>query len=106
MVILVERYLARFEFKMGLWRTSDIATAPGHLFTKRTDALPQDLVKSRSREIRVEIFSIALKFDRHLDSSTAEMPVKFQSDTSIIEPNLAASRLHEILRQDVRPLSE
>ena len=25
---------------------------PGHLFTEQTDVLPQDLVKSRSREIR------------------------------------------------------
>ena len=30
-----------------------IAEVKGPLFTKRTDALPQDLVKSRSREIRV-----------------------------------------------------
>ena len=37
---------------------------PGPLFTKRTDVLPQDLVKSRSHEIRVEIFPIALQFDR------------------------------------------
>ena len=47
----------------------------GTLFTKRTDILRQDLVKSRSREIQVKIFPIALKFDRHLDSNAAEMPV-------------------------------
>ena len=34
------------------------------------------------------------------------MPVKFQSDAIMITHELAASRLHEILRQDVRPLSE
>ena len=71
---------------------------PGPLFTKQTDVLPQDLVKFRGREIPVQTVSIALKFDRHLDSSAAEMPVKFQSDAIIITSNLAASRLHEILR--------
>ena len=35
---------------------------------------------------------------RHLESVAAEMPVKFQSDWKSIIPNLAASRLHEILR--------
>ena len=45
---------------------------PGHLFTKRTDVLPQDLAKSRSREIRIWTFPIALKFDRHLGSTAAE----------------------------------
>ena len=50
----------------------------GPLFTKRTDVLPQDLVKSRSRAIRVETFPIAaLKFDRHIGSSAAELPVTF-----------------------------
>ena len=62
------------------------------LFTKRTDVLPQYLVKSRSREIRVYTFPIALKFNRHFGSSVAEMPVKFQSDTNIITSNLLASR--------------
>ena len=70
----------------------------GPLFTKRTDVLPEDLAKSRTREIRVETFPITLKFDRHLGSGAAEMAVKFQSDTIIITPNLAASWLREIWR--------
>ena len=37
---------------------------------------------------------IALKFDRHLGSSVAEVPAKFQSDWKSLNPNLAASRLH------------
>ena len=78
----------------------------GHLFTKRTDVLPQDLVKPRGREIHVQTFPITLKFDRHLGSSAAEMPVKFQSNTITLTPYLSASRLHEISRQDVRLLSE
>ena len=68
------------------------------LFTKGTDVFPQDIVKSRSREIRVYTFPIALKFERHPGSIAAEMPVKFESDMVNIDPNLAASRLHEILR--------
>ena len=67
-------------------------------FTERTDVLPQDLVKSRNREIHIYTFSIALKFDRHLGSGAAEMPAKFQKDIIIITPNRADSRIHEILR--------
>ena len=52
---------------------------------------------SRSREIGCYDYRITLKFDRHLDSSAAEMPVKFQSDQKSLNP-----RLHETLRQDVR----
>ena len=58
------------------------------LSTKRTDVLPQYLVKSRSRKIGVQTFAIALQFDRHLGSSAAEMPVKFQSNTIIMTSNL------------------
>ena len=45
------------------------------LFTKWTDFLLQDLVKSRNHEIHVYTISIALKFDRPLGSA-AEMPVE------------------------------
>ena len=34
----------------------------------------------------------------YIDSSAAEVPVKFQSDWTILTANLAASRLHEILQ--------
>ena len=68
---------------------------PGPLCTKRQHVLPQNLVKSRSHEIPVYTFPITLKFNRHLGSSTAEKPVKFQSDTIIITSNLVASRLRE-----------
>ena len=71
---------------------------PGPLFTKRYDVLPPNLVKSRSREIGCYNDRIALKFDRHLGSAAAEMPVKFQSNWKSQNPNLAASRLHEILQ--------
>ena len=75
------------------------------LFTRQTDILPQDLVKSRRCKIWVYTFPIALKFNRHLSSNAAEMPVNYQSDTIIIRPNLVALRLHEILRYDVLPLT-
>ena len=51
-------------------------TVPRPLFTKRTDVLLQDLAKPRRPEIRVSSFPFAMKFDRHLGSSAAEMPVK------------------------------
>ena len=59
---------------------------PRTLFRKRTHVLPQHFVKSRSREIRVYIFSINLIFDRHLGTSAAKGPVKLQSDMIIITP--------------------
>ena len=61
-------------------------------------------VKSRGRQIQVETFAIALKFDRQLGSGAVKIPVKFQSDTIIITYNLASS-LHEIGRYDVLPLN-
>ena len=64
------------------------------LFTKRTDVLPQDLVKSRSREIGCYNDCIALKFDRNIDSIAAQVSVKFQRDKKSLNPNLAPSRLH------------
>ena len=41
-------------------------------------------------------YRIALKFDRHFGSPAAEVPVKFQSDWTIINTNLAASRLRDL----------
>ena len=58
-------------------------------------------MKSRSYEIGSLNYRIALKFDRHFGSNAAEVPVKFQSDWAILNTNLAASRFHEILQQDV-----
>ena len=64
----------------------------------RKYGLSQDLVKSRSHEIGTSNWRIAFKFDRHIGSNAAEVPVKFQSDRRILNTNLVASRLHEILR--------
>ena len=68
----------------------------GPLFTKRTDVLPPYLGKSRSREI-------GWHNDR---SDAAEVPTKFRSDWKSLNPNLAGSRFHEIMREEVGPLCE
>ena len=43
-------------------------------------------------------YRIALKFDWHIGNIAAEVPVKFQSDRTILNTNLAASRFCEILQ--------
>ena len=70
----------------------------GILFTKQTDVLPQDLVKSRSCEI--------LKFDRRIDGTAAVTPVKFQSNRIILNLYLAPLRFHEIWLKYVLSLSD
>ena len=42
-----------------------------------------------------------MTFDRRIGSTAAEVPVKYQSDWTILNTNLEASRLYEILRKDV-----
>ena len=42
-------------------------------------------------------YPIALKFDRHLSSTAAEVSVKFQDDHTILNTNLTALRHCEIL---------
>ena len=68
---------------------------------KSERGLPSNLVKSRSREIGNLNYRIDLKFNRPLGSAVAGMPVKFQNDRTILNTNLAASRLCEILQYDV-----
>ena len=46
-------------------------------------------------------YRITLKFDRHFGSIAAEVPVKFQSDCTILNINLAASSLCGILQKGV-----
>ena len=47
-------------------------------------------MKTRSREIGSDNGRMALKFDRHLGSSAAKVPVKFQSHCKSLNLNLAA----------------
>ena len=47
-------------------------------------------VKSRSREIRCKTYSVALKYDRRICSTSADGPVKFQSDGTNLNIHLAA----------------
>ena len=81
-------------------------TVPGPLFTKQTDVLPPNFVMYQSREIGCYNDRIALKYDRHLGSAAAGMPAKFQNDRKSLNLNLVVTRLHEILRYDVRQLRE
>ena len=55
-------------------------------------------MKSRSREIVGLIYRIALKFDRRIGSSGVDVPVKFPSKWTILNTNLAAASLCEILQ--------
>ena len=48
----------------------------GPLFYKGADVFPKDLVKYRTRDIGCYYDRIAVKFDKHFDSSIAEVPVK------------------------------
>ena len=91
-------YETSFMYRSFAYMICDITRKhiPGLPFNKWTDVVPQDLVKSRSLEIHVQTFPIALKICRHLGSSAAEMPVKYQRYTIIITSNIAAFRLHEI----------
>ena len=52
----------------------------------------REIVKSRSGENGSLNYGIALKFDRHIGSSVPEVSVEFQSDRTILNTNLAASR--------------
>ena len=52
-------------------------------------------MKSQSREIGSLNDRIALKFDRHIGSTAAEVPLKFQSNLTIMNTNLVVSRLSE-----------
>ena len=68
---------------------SAVVYQSGPLFTKRTDVLPTNLVKPRSREIECYNHRIALKIDRHLGSAAAEVPVLLESDWKSLNPILA-----------------
>ena len=65
--------------------------------------LTQALVKYRSRDIGCYDNRTALKFDRHLGSAAAKVPVKTQSDCKRFNTKLTALRLHGILQYDIRP---
>ena len=52
-------------------------------------------MKFQSHEIGCYDDRIALKYDRHLGSTAAAVPVKFQRDWKSLKPNLIASRLYD-----------
>ena len=55
-------------------------------------------MKSQNRKIGCYNDHITQKYDMHLSSNAADVPVKFQSDLKSLNMNLVALRLHEILR--------
>ena len=75
------------------------ASFPGPLCTKWYSTSYRQIsgLKSLSRVIVCYNDLIALEFDRHLGSAAVEEPVKFRRDEKSLNPNLSASRLHEIL---------
>ena len=70
------------------------------------DVCPPNLMTSRGCVIKFYDNLIVLKFKWHLGSSSAKVPGKYQSDYKFLNLNLVASRLHEILRLEIRPLNE
>ena len=67
----------------------------GPPFIKRTDVLPQDLVKPQSRVIRVQALPIPLKFNRLLSSNAARCLSNFTVLWSLCHP---ISRLWDFTR--------
>ena len=60
-----------------------------------------EISQSLEAQGQVQNVRIALKFGRHISSSAAEVPAKFQSDWTILNTNLTASRLCKILQYNV-----
>ena len=81
-------------------RRNRYTSISGHLFAERTSVLLQDLVKSQSREVEVDIDfpNPALP-----DSSASAVVLSrcLPNFRAIRLSNLAASRIHEIWRYDV-----
>ena len=97
--IINGRDFTRFEFKMSLGGISYITTAAW-----APSQYPKRRLFVRTRKVskpRDWYFKLSYRFDRHIGSTAAEVPVKFQSDRTILNTNLVASRLYEILRKDV-----
>ena len=99
---IVRQYSKQCWFNVK-WGVPTIVRASTHEAGGRLIARSREFSKQQDSGLD---FAIALKFDRHIGGIAAEMTVKCHSDTTIITTNLAASRLHEILRHDVRSLSE
>ena len=55
-------------------------------------------MKPRGNEIGSLNYCIMLKFNRHIGSTATDVPVKFQSNRKILNTNLAALKLREILK--------
>ena len=56
------------------------------------------IISFEGRKSVVRVFQLLWYFGRHISSCVAKAHAKFQSDTSILTPNLITSRLCKILR--------
>ena len=64
--------------------------------TRALSQYPKRRLFVRSRKVFGTLnCCIALKFGSHIGSNAAEVPVKFQSDRTILNTNLAASRSYD-----------
>ena len=86
-------------YSTGFWKLFSYPSWAPSQYPKRRLSVRSRKI-SKPRDLYLDC-PIALKFDRHFSSSAADVPVKFQSDTTIESTNLVASRLYEILRKDV-----
>ena len=71
---ILQEYFTGADAIIQLW---SLRISRGPLFTKRLDVLPTNIVKSRHREIQCYNDRTPLKFDSHLGSAAAEVPVKY-----------------------------
>ena len=93
--ICIIRSFSTFWFEMYFGRIGSIATA-----TRTPSQYPKRRLFVRSSKVskpRDWYFKLPYRFEIW----QAEVPVKFQSDLTILNTNLAASTLYEILRKDV-----
>ena len=77
----------------------------GRVSLKQSEVAMSNLVKSRSREIRVLNLCVAAIFDIRLRHTTAEAPVKFHGHPKSFTIDLVASRIYEIWESELDFLS-
>ena len=95
----IDVYMIMIRCKRCLyWLFSKVCYFPRNLADQSPISISDDLVKPRSRDICIQNCPVALKIDRPLGNTTADVTVKFQSDAIVQSANRAASRPHEILR--------
>ena len=83
---------SKWHFRLGLFWIDTTLFSPLVVLHMQHNKICSLIVRSRRREISNSKDRIALKFDKRLGSNAAETLVKFQSDQTILNTNLAGSR--------------